>query len=165
MMTQKLTRPCAITSVDFNNQSAFKGIGKNALILIDNSRLSSLVSAVITAVEAGYFKRVAVLLLLDSRVADNNEELARFNVRLRALWSAGILVIKPWNGFLSRHEEGHFKTGEIDNIAARVDNALKRLPKLMSNPATRLVAVHRTGRCIHNGPRAPLTPNVKILKS
>ena len=106
MMTQKLTRPCAITSVDFNNQSAFKGIGKNALVLIDNSRLSSLVSAVITAVEAGYFKRVAVLLLLDSRVADNNEELTRFNVKLRALWSAGIAVIKPWNGFLSRHEEG-----------------------------------------------------------
>ena len=67
--------------------------------------------------------------------------------------------------FLSRNEDGYFKTGEIDNIAARVDHALKRLPKLFSNPATRLVAVHRTGRCIHNGPRAPLTPNVKILKS
>ena len=97
MMTQKLTRPCVITTVDFNAQSAFKGIGKNALILIDNSRLNILVAAVITAVEAGYFERVAVLLLLDSRVADSNEELARFNVGLRALWSAGVLVIKPWN--------------------------------------------------------------------
>jgi len=165
MMTQKLTRPCVITTVDFNAQSAFKGIGKNALILIDNSRLNILVAAVITAVEAGYFERVAVLLLLDSRVADSNEELARFNVGLRALWSAGVLVIKPWHGFLSRNEEGYFKTGEIDSIAGRVDNALKRLPKLLGNPATRLVAVHRTGRCIHNGPRAPLTPNIKILKS
>ena len=35
MMKQKLTRPCVITTVDFNAQSAFKGIGKNALILID----------------------------------------------------------------------------------------------------------------------------------
>jgi hypothetical protein len=54
MMTQKLTRPCVITTVDFNAQSAFKGIGKNALILIDNSRLNILVAAVITAVEAGW---------------------------------------------------------------------------------------------------------------
>ena len=141
MMTQKLTRPCAVTSIDLNNQSAFKGICKNALVLVDNTRLGSLVSAVITAVEAGYFKRCAVLLLLDSRVADNNEELTRFNVKLRALWSAGILVLKPWHGFLGRNEEGYFKTGEIDSIAGRVDNALKRLPKLLSNPATRLVAV------------------------
>ena len=153
LMIQKLTRPCAITSIDLNNQSAFKGICKNALVLVDNSRLSSLVSAVITAVEAGYFKRCAVLLLLDSRVAASNEELTRFNIKLRALWSAGIAVIKPWNGFLVRHDEGHFQTSEIANIATRVDQALKRLPKLFSNPATRLVAVHRTGRCIHDAKR------------
>ena len=106
MMTQKLTRPCVITTVDFNAQSAFKGIGKNALVLIDNSRLNSLVAAVITAVEAGYFERVAVLLLFDSRVADSNEELARFNVGLRALWSAGVLVIKPWHGFFEQKRGG-----------------------------------------------------------
>ena len=164
-MIHKLTRPCAVTSIDLNNQSAFKGISKNALVLVDNSRLGSLVSAVITAVEAGYFKRCAVLLLLDSSVAANNEELTRLNVRIRALWSAGLAVIKPWNGFLARTDEGNFQTGEIGNIAARVDQALKRMTKLLSNPATRLVAVHRTGRCIFNGPRAPLTPNVKILKS
>ena len=165
LMIHKLTRPCTVTSIDLNNRSAFKGISKNALVLVDNSRLESLVSAVITAVEAGYFKRCAVLLLLDSSVAANNEELTRLNVRIRALWSAGLAVIKPWNGFLVRTDEGNFQTGEIGNIAARVDQALKRMPKLLSNPATRLVAVHRTGRCIHNGPRAPLTPNVKILKS
>ena len=66
-MTQKLTRPCVITTVDFNAQSAVKGIGRNALVLVDNSRLNSLVAAAITAVEAGYLERVAVLLLLDSR--------------------------------------------------------------------------------------------------
>ena len=57
LMIQKLTRPCAVTSIDLNNQSAFKGICKNALVLVDNTRLGSLVSAVITAVEAGYFKQ------------------------------------------------------------------------------------------------------------
>ena len=103
MMKQKLTRPCVITTVDFNSQTAFKGIGRNALVLVDNARLNSLVAAAITAVQAGYLERVAVLLLLDSRVADSNEELARFNVGLRALWAAGILVLKPWHGFLGRN--------------------------------------------------------------
>ena len=81
-MIHKVTRPCAVTSIDLNNKSAFKGISKNALVLVDNSRLGSLVSAVITAVEAGYFKRCAVLLLLDSSVAANNEELTRLNVKI-----------------------------------------------------------------------------------
>ena len=165
LMIQKLTRPCTVTSIDFNNPSAFKGISKHTLLLIDNSRLESLVSAVITAVDAGYFKRCAVLLLLDSSVAASNEELTRLNVRIRALWSAGLAVIKPWNGFLARTGEGNFQTGDIGDIAARVDQAIKRMPKLLSNPATRLVGVHRTGRCIFNGPKAPLTPNVEILKS
>ena len=158
-------RPCTVTSIDFNNPSAFKGISKHTLLLIDNTRLESLVSAVITAVDAGYFKRCAVLLLLDSSVAASNDELTRLNVRIRALWSAGLAVIKPWNGFLARTGEGNFQTGDIGVIAARVDQAIKRMPKLLSNPATRLVGVHRTGRCIFNGPKAPLTPNVEILKS
>ena len=125
LMIQKLTRPCTVTSIDFNNTAAFKGISKHALLVIDNSRLESLVSAVITAVEAGYFKRCAVLLLLDSSVAASNEELTRLNVRIRALWSAGLAVIKPWNGFLARTGEGNFQTSEIGDIAARVDQGLR----------------------------------------
>ena len=144
-MIHKLTRPCTVTSIDLNNRSAFKGISKNALVLVDNSRLESLVSAVITAVEAGYFKRCAVLLLLNSSVAANNEELTRLNVRIRALWSAGLAMIKPWNGFLARTDEGNFQTGEIGNIAARVDQALKRMTKLLSNPATALGGVSSMG--------------------
>ena len=80
LMIQKLTRPSAVTSIDLNNQSAFKGISKNALVLVDNSRLGSLVSAVITAVEAGYFKRCAVLLLLDSSVAANNSYILKIYI-------------------------------------------------------------------------------------
>ena len=53
----------------------------------------------------------------------------------------------------------------MGDIAARVDQGIKRLPKLLSNPSTRLVGVHRTGRCIFNGPKAPLAPNVDVLVS
>ena len=122
-------------------------------------------TAVITAVDAGYFKRCAVILLLDSSVAASNDELTRLNVRIRALWSEGLAVIKPWNGFLARTSQGNFQTSDVGEIAARVDQGIKRLPKLLSNPSTRLVGVHRTGRCIFNGPKAPLAPNVDVLAS
>ena len=164
-MIGKLTRPCTVTSLDFNNPTAFKGISKHALLLIDNTRLECLVTAVTTAVDGGYLKRCAVILLLDSSVAASNDVLTRLNVRMRALWSAGLAVIKPWNGFLARTSEGNFQTCDVGDIAARVDQGIKRMPKLLSNPATRLVGVHRTGRCIFNGPKAPLAPNVDILAS
>ena len=164
-MIGKLTRPCTVTSLDFNIPTVFKGISKNALLLVDNTRLECLVTAVAAAVDGGYLKRCAVVLLLDSSVAANNDVLTHLNVRMRALWSAGIAVIKPWNGFLARTSEGNFQISDIDGIAARVDQGMKRLPKLLSNPATRLVGVHRSGRPVFNGPKAPLSPKVEILIS
>ena len=165
LMIGKLTRPCIVTSVDYTIPTVFKGIKKNALLIVDNTRLEYLVTAVAAAVDGGYFTRCAVVLLLDSSVAANNDELTRLNVRMRALWSAGIAVIKPWNGFLARTSEGNFQISDIDGIAARVDQGMKRLPKLLSNPSTRLVGVHRSGRPIYNGPKAPLSPKVEILIS
>ena len=161
LMIGKLTRPCVVTSTDYTIPTVFKGIKKNALLIVDNTRLEYLVTAVATAVDGGY----GVVLLLDSSVAANNDELTRLNVRMRALWSAGIAVIKPWNGFLARTSEGNFQISDIDGIAARVDQGMKRLPKLLSNPATRLVGVHRSGRPVFNGPKAPLSPKVEILIS
>ena len=79
-------------------------------------------TAVAAAVDGGYFTRCAVVLLLDSSVAANNDELTRLNVRMRALWSAGIAVIKPWNRFLARTSEGNFQISDIDEIAARVES-------------------------------------------
>ena len=143
LMVGLLTRPCTVTSVDFTIPTVFRGISKNALLVIDNTRLEHLVTAVAAAVDGGYFKRCAVVLLLDSSVAANNDELTRFNVRMRALWRVGIAVIKPWNGFLARTSEGNFQTSDIDGIAARVDQGMKHLPKLLSNPTTRMVGVHR----------------------
>ena len=139
LMIGKLTRPCTVTSVDYTIPTVFKGIKKNALLIVDNTRLEYLVTAVAAAVDGSYFTRCAVVLLLDSSVAANNDKLTRLNVRMRALWSAGIAVIKPWNGFLARTSEGNFQISDIDEIAARVDQGTKRLPKLLSNPSTRLV--------------------------
>ena len=165
LMIGKLTRPCVVTSTDYTIPTVFKGIKKNALLIVDNTRLQNLVTAVATAVDGGYFNRCGVVLLLDSSVAANNDELTRLNIRMRALWSAGIAVIKPWTGFLTRTSEGNFNINDVDGVAARVDQGMKRRPKLLNNPATRLVCVHRSGRPIYNGPKAPLSPKMEILIS
>ena len=91
----------------------------------------------------GYVKRFGVILLLDNSVAANNGELLRFNVRMRALWRAGIVVIKPWNVFLARTSKGNFRTCDIDLIAARVDQGMKLLPNMLNHPMARLVGVQR----------------------
>ena len=102
LMIGKLTRPCTVTSLDFNIPTVFKGIKKNALLIVDNTRLQNLVTAVSTGVDGGYFNRWGVILLVDSSVAVNDDELNPLMIRMRALWSAGIAVIKPWNGFITK---------------------------------------------------------------
>ena len=69
LMIGKLTRPCVVTSTDYSIPTVFKGIKKNALIIVDNTRLQNLVTAVATAVDGGYFHRCGVVLLLDSSMA------------------------------------------------------------------------------------------------
>ena len=115
--------------------------------------------------EGGYFHRCGVILLIDSSVATNDDDLTDLNLKLRSLWSAGLVVLKPWTGFLTRTKEGHFSTTDVDAIAARVDQGIKRLPKLLKNPATRLVCVHRSGRPVYNGPKAPLQPKMELIIS
>ena len=66
-----------VTSTDYTIPTVFKGIKKNALLIVDNTRLQYLVTAVATAVDGGYFNRCGVILLLDSSVAANNDEVGR----------------------------------------------------------------------------------------
>ena len=101
-MIGKLTTPCGVTSTDYTIPTDFKGIKKDALIIVDNTRLQNLVTAVATGVDDSYFNRWGVILLVDSSVAVNNDELNPLMIRMRALWSAGIAVIKPWNGFITK---------------------------------------------------------------
>ena len=101
-MIGKLTTPCGVTSTDYTIPTVFKGIKKNALIIVDNTRLQNLVTAVATGVDDSYFNRWGVILLVDSSVAVNDDELNPLMIRMRALWSAGIAVIKPWNGFITK---------------------------------------------------------------
>ena len=101
-MFSQLTRSFAATSTDYSLPTLFKEIKQDALIIVDNTMLYTLVTAVVAAVEGGYFHRCGVVVIIDSSVADNNDDLTDLNLKLRSLWSAGLAVLKPWTGFLTR---------------------------------------------------------------
>jgi len=153
LMAGMLTRPCTITSVDFTIPTVLREISENALLVIDNRKLEHLVTAVEAAVNGGYVRRFGVILLLDSSVAADNRELLRFNVRMRALWRAGIVVVKPWSVFLPRTQRDNFRICDIDLIAARIEQGMKKLPNMFNQPMARLVGVQRvsTGIPLPNG--------------
>ena len=88
LMVSKLTRPCVITSTDYSLPTLL-------IIIVDNTMLHTLVTAVAAAVEGGYFHRCGVILLMDSSVAANDDDLTNLNIKLRSLWSAGLAVLKP----------------------------------------------------------------------
>jgi hypothetical protein len=143
LMARMLTRPSTITPVDFTIPTVLRDISENAIVVIDNRKLEHLVMAVEAAVDGGYVKKFGVILLLDSSVAADNRELLRFNVRMRALWRAGIAVVKPWSVFLPRTQRDNFRICDIDLIAARIEQGMKKLPNMFNQPMARLVGVQR----------------------
>jgi hypothetical protein len=143
LMARRLTRPSTITPVDFTIPTILRDISDNAIVVIDNRKLEHLVMAVEAAVDGGYIKKFGVILLLDSSVAADNKELLRFNVRMKALWRAGIAVVKPWSVFLPRTQRDNFRSCDIDLIAARIEQGMKKLPNMFNQPMARLVGVQR----------------------
>ena len=84
-------------------------------------------------------------------------------MRMRSIWASTSVLIKPWNGSLLRGKDGNFFTAAIGDIAARIDQALKKLQALFKNPAVNLLCTHRSGRTVHNGPKAPVEPNMSLM--
>ena len=56
-------------------------------------------------------------------------------------------------------------TAAIGEIAARIDQGLRKLPALLKNPAVKLLCMHRSSRTVHNGPKAPLQPSMEMMTS
>ena len=42
---------------------------------------------------------------------------------------------------------------------------LRKLPPLLKNLAVKLLCMHRSGRTMHNGPKAPLKPSMELMTS
>ena len=95
-----------------------------------------------------------------------SEELLRsLNLRMRSIWASTTVIIKPWNGGLPRGNDGNFLTAGVTDIALRIDQALKFLPGLLKNPSVKLTCIHSSGRTIHKGPRATLSPSMVLMTS
>ena len=162
LLFTKITRPHTARMVNFS-PGLFKIIPKGLLLVCDNNLLEQLQLTVTRAVEDGSFHRCGVVLIVDEETLNSEELLRSLNMRMRLLWASTTVLIKPWNGGLPRGRDGHFFTDAVGDIAARIDQALKRLPGLFKNPAIKLLCMHKSGRMIHNGPKAPLSPSMSLM--
>ena len=86
------------------------------------------------------------------------------NLSLRSIWLSTTVVVKSWTGRIPRTSDGKLATASIPQIAERIDQAFRRLPKLLKIQV-RLLSVHRSGRTVRNGPSAPSSPNKALMMS
>ena len=164
LLFTKVARPHKALMVSFG-PSLFQDIDKGSLIVCDNVLLKKLQYTITRAVEDGTFHRCSLLLVIDEETLSSAILLNELNMRMRSLWASTSILIKPWNGGLPRGKDGNFFTAAIGDIAARIDQALKKLPALFKNPAVKLLCMHRSGRTAHNGPKAPMEPNMSLMTS
>ena len=71
--------------------------------------------------------------LVDEEVLGCDDALTELNLRLRSLWASTSILLKPWNGGIPRTKDGKFTTANIPQIAARIDQGFRRLPKLFND--------------------------------
>ena len=157
LLFTKITRPHRARMVNFS-PGLFKTIPNGSLLVYDNNLLEELQLTVTRAEEDISFHRCGIVLIVDEDTLNSEELLRSLNMRMRSLWASTSVLIKPWNGGLPRCKDGHFLTAAVGDIAARINQALKRLPALFKNPAVKLLCMHKSGRTIHNGPKASLSP-------
>ena len=158
LLLTKITRPHKAMSIGFG-PTLFRDIDKGSLIVCDNVILEALQYTVTRAVEDGTFHRCGVVLIIDKEALSSDALLTELNMRLRSLWASTTVLLKPWNGSLARDKDRRRE------IAARIDQGLKKLPALLRNPAVKLLCMHRSSRTVHNGPKAPVEPSMALMTS
>ena len=117
----------------------------------------------VRAVTACTYKRTGLLLLGIQETLDSSERLVELNLCLRSMWASTSVVLKPWTG-ITRTQEGSFSGAAIPFIADMITTAVGKLPKLLESQ-TRLMCLHKSGKVVANGPRAPPTLNQEVMIS
>ena len=125
LLFNTITRPHKVLMVDFG-PGLFKTIDKGSLIICDSTLLETLQHTVTRAVEDGTFHRCGIVFLLDQDTLCSDVLLKDMNLHMRSLWASTSVWLKPWNGGLSRCKDSHALTTAVGNIAAKIDQALKR---------------------------------------
>ena len=163
VLLAKISNPHKSMAVTFG-PGMFQRIDEGSLIIVDNILLETLQDAVARAVDDGSFRQCGVVLLVDEEVLSSETLLMELNLRLRSLWASTTILLKPWNGGIPRSKDGKFAIAAITEIAARIDQGLKRLPKLLKSNV-KLICMHKSGRTVHNGPKAPPKPSLELMIS
>ena len=164
VLLTKISNPHKSMAVNFG-PGMFQQVDKGSLIIVDNILLETLRSTITRAVDDGSFHRCGVVLLVDEEVLSSETLLMELNLRLRSLWASTTILLQPWNDGIPRSKDGKFATAAITEIAARIDQGIKRLPKLLKTQAVKLLCMHRSWRTVNNRPRAPLKPSLELMTS
>ena len=163
MLLTKIPSPHKSMQLTFG-PGMFTHVDEGSLLVVENLLLETLWDAVARVVEDGSFRRCGIALLVGEEVLGSNDALTQMNLSLRCIWASTIVVIKPWTSRISRTDDGKFTTASIPQIAERIDQALRRLPKLL-RIQVRLLSMHRSGRVVSNGPSAPSSPSKELMLS
>ena len=142
----------------------FTSIEEGSLLVADNHLLENLQDEVVRAAQDGSFRRCRLVLLVGAEVLDSSDVLTQMNLSHRCLWASTTLVIKPWTGGIARTDDGKFITASIPQIADRIGQGLRRLPKLL-RIQVQLLSMHKSGRVVSNGPSAPPSPSKELMLS
>ena len=114
----------------------------------------------IRVIYEGSFKRIGLVLIVNTKTLDSSDRLTHVNLSLWSLWSSTTVVLKLWTGKtggIARAEDGMFPTSSIPHIDDMISHGASKLPKLMTTHVC-LMCLHKSGRVVANGPPAPIQP-------
>ena len=163
LLQAKLPNHLKLDKVNFT-PGMFNDIEAGSLLIVDDIRLEDLRDAAARAVEDGSFQRCGLVVLMDVEILVSVNKLKQFNLSLRSMWATTTVLIKPWTGGLTRTNEGNFVTSAVPTIGERIMQGARKLRQLLKGQ-TRLIAMHRSGRIVHNGPNAPVNLSMALITS
>ena len=91
--------------------------------------------------QAGTFKRIGVLMILDVSSLASRERLLKVNLTLRMMWACTAIVIKPWTSRtkIDQRDDCTVPTETIPDIAEEINMAASKMEKLLRSPNKFLV--------------------------
>ena len=161
LLQAKLPNHLKLDKVNFT-PGMFNDIEAGSLLIVDDIRLEDLRDAAARAVEDGSFQRCGLVVLMDVEILVSVNKLKQFNLSLRSMWATTTVLIKPWTGGLTRTNEGNFVTSAVPTIGERIMQGARKLRQLLKGQ-TRLIAMHQSGRIVHNGPNAPVNLSMALI--
>ena len=159
MLVAKIPSPNKMKQLKFQ-PSMFLNLQAGSLLVAYCRLLENLQDATVRVIHEGSFKRIGLVLIVNTKTLDSSDRLTHVNLSLWSLWSSTTVVLKLWTGKtggIARAEDGMFPTSSIPHIEDMISHGASKLPKLMTTHVC-LMCLHKSGRVVANGPPAPIQP-------